>query len=72
MKRLFSKADSTNWSYVLYKITEVIDDTIPSYKSNNYPERYNEDSITKISTILFLKNNKVMNLMKVFSILSYW
>ena len=27
-----AKADSTNWSYNLYKITEIIDDTIPSYK----------------------------------------
>ena len=30
IKRVFSKGDSTNWSYKLYTITEVIHDTIPS------------------------------------------
>ena len=29
-KRVFSKVDSTNYSYLLYTITEVIHDTIPS------------------------------------------
>ena len=31
IKRVFSKGDSTNYSYKLYTITEVIHDTIPSY-----------------------------------------
>ena len=39
LKRTFSKGDTTNWSYILYKITERINDTIPSYKINNLPER---------------------------------
>ena len=30
IKRVFSKGDSTNYSYKLYTITEVIHDTIPS------------------------------------------
>ena len=30
IKRVFSKGDSTNWSYILYQTTEVINDTIPS------------------------------------------
>ena len=30
IKRVFSKGDSTNWSYKLYTITEIIYDTIPS------------------------------------------
>ena len=42
LKKTFSKGDTTNWSYKLYNITEVINDTIPSYKINNLPERYNE------------------------------
>ena len=29
IKRTFSKSDTTNWSYKLYKITEIIKDTIP-------------------------------------------
>ena len=32
IKRVFSKGDSTNWSYILYTITELIHDTIPSYR----------------------------------------
>ena len=30
LKRTFSKGDTTNWSYKLYKVTEIINDTIPS------------------------------------------
>ena len=41
IKRVFSKGDSTNYSYKLYTITEVIRDTIPSYRLNYLPERYN-------------------------------
>ena len=32
IKRVFSKGDSTKWSYILYPITEVIHDTIPSFR----------------------------------------
>ena len=39
LKKTFSKGDTTNWSYKLYKITEIINDTIPSYKINNLSER---------------------------------
>ena len=35
LKKTFSKSDTTNWSYKLYKITETINDTIPSYKTDN-------------------------------------
>ena len=34
-KKKFSKGDTTNWSYKVYKITEIINDTIPSYKIDN-------------------------------------
>ena len=30
IKKVFSKGDSTNYSYQIYTITEVIHDTIPS------------------------------------------
>ena len=30
LKKTFSKGDTTNWSYKLYKITELVNDTIPS------------------------------------------
>ena len=42
LRKTFSKGDTTNWSYTLYKVTEIINDTIPSYKIDNLPERYNE------------------------------
>ena len=59
IRRVFSKGDSTNWSYKLYTITEVIHDTIPSYRLNHSRERYNENLI--LSTKLSLEeNNKVM------------
>ena len=47
LKRTFSKGDTTNWSYILYKITEIINDTIPAYKIDNLPKRYNESLLKK-------------------------
>ena len=59
IKRVFSKGDSTNWSYKLYTITEVIHDTISSYRIDYLPERYNENLLlpTKLS---LEENNQVM------------
>ena len=60
IRRVFSKVDSTNYSYKLYTITEVIHTSIPSYRIDYLPERYNE--ILLLSTKLSLdENNKVMN-----------
>ena len=51
IKRVFSNGDSTNYSYKLYTITEVIHDTIPSYRIDCLPEIYNENLLlpTKLS-----------------------
>ena len=59
IKRVFSKGDGTNYSYILYTISEVIHDTIPSYRINYLPERYNENLLlpTKLS---LEENNQVM------------
>ena len=59
IKRVSSKGDSTNWSYKLYTITEVIHNTIPSYRIDYLPERYNENLLlpTNLSRD---KNNKIM------------
>ena len=59
LKKTFSKSDTTNWSYKLYKITEIINDTIPSYKIDNLPERYNE-SLLKKTKLTLKENNSVM------------
>ena len=59
LKRTFSKGDTTNWSYKLYKITEIINDTIPSYKIDNLSERYNE-ALLKKTELTMKENNSVM------------
>ena len=56
LKKTFSKGDTTNWSYKLYKITEIVNDTISSYRLDNLPERYNEALLKK--TELTIKENK--------------
>ena len=56
LKKTFSKVDTTNWSYKLYKITEIINDTIPSFEINKLSERYNESLLKK--TDLTMKENK--------------
>ena len=59
IKRVFSKGDSTNYSYKLYTLTEIIHDTIPSYRLNYLPERYNQNLLlpTKLSVE---ENNEVL------------
>ena len=58
LKKTFSKSDTTDWSEELYKITEIINDTLPSYKIDNLKERYNESLLKK--TQLSMKKNSVM------------
>ena len=55
----FLKSDTTNWSYKLYKITEIINDTIPSYKIDDLKERYNE-SLLKKTELTMKENDNVM------------
>ena len=59
IKRVFSKGDSTNYSYKIYKITEVLYKTVPSYRIDHLPERFNGNLLlpTKISLD---ENNRVM------------
>ena len=66
IKKVFSKGDSTNYSYLLYTITEVIHDTIPSYRIKNLPERYNENLLlpTKLSLEENNKDMKELNLIQ--------
>ena len=64
-KRTFSKSDTKNWSHKLYKITEIVNDTIPSYKINNLPERYNE-SLLKKTDLRLKENDNVMKKLLIF------
>ena len=57
IKRVFSKGDSTNYSYKLYTLTDVIHDTIP--RIDYLPERYNENLLLP-SKLTLDENNKVM------------
>ena len=59
LKKTFSKGDTTNWSYKLYKITEIINDTIAACKIDNLKERYNE-SLLKKTEITLKENDNVM------------
>ena len=63
---MFSKGDSTNYSYKLYTITEVIHDTIPSYRIDYLPERYNQNILlpTKLTLEQNIKIMKDLNLIK--------
>ena len=54
--RRFLKPDTTNWSYKIYKITEITIDTIPIYHICILQERYNEALLKK--TELTMKENK--------------
>ena len=63
LKKTFSKSETTNWSYNLYKITEIVNDTIPNYKINNLPERFNE-SLLKKTNLTMKENISVMKKIK--------
>ena len=66
IKRVFSKGDSTNYSYKLYTVREVIRDTIPSYRVDYLPERYDENLLlsTKLSTEQNNQDMKDINLVE--------
>ena len=66
IERVFSKGDSTNRSYKLYTITEVLYNTIPSYRIDYLPERYNENLLlpTKLSLEQINKIMKELNLIQ--------
>ena len=59
LKKTFSKGDTTNWSYELYKITEKSNDTLPSYRLDNLKERYNE-ALLKKTELSMKENDSVM------------
>ena len=64
LKTTFSKEDRTNWSNKLYKTTEFIVVTIPSYRNDSLPERYNEALLKKTELTLkeyysVTKKNKI-------------
>ena len=59
IRSLFSKGDSTNYSYEVCTITQVIHDTIPSYRINYLPKRYNQN-LLRPTNLTLDENNQVM------------
>ena len=57
LEKKFSKGDTTNWSYNLYKISEVINDTKASYHIDNVPESYNEAFLIQTELTLIEDDN---------------
>ena len=58
-KRVFSKGDATNWSCEFYTITELIHDTIPSYRIDYLPERYNQNFL-RLTNLTLDEDNQDM------------
>ena len=54
----------TKWSFKLYKITEIINDTLPSYHIGNKKERYNE-ALLKKTQLTMKENISVMKKLKI-------
>ena len=74
LEKNFSKGDTTDWPYKLYQITEINNDSIPSYKVDNFKERYNEDLLKKTELTMKQIDNvmKKLNLNKIEDPLSVW
>ena len=47
LKRVFSKGHTTHWCCKLYKASEAIIDTIPTFHLDILPQRYNEAFLRK-------------------------
>ena len=56
LNETFSKGDTTNWSFILYKITQIVNDTIPNYPIDESKERYDQVLLKKVK--LALKEDK--------------
>ena len=64
-KRVFSKGDTTSWSYKVYKDTEIIKDTIPSYRIDNLSELYNKAFFEKKTNLTVKKTDTMMKKLKI-------
>ena len=62
--KTFSKGYSNNWSYKVYKDTEIFNDTIPTYHIDKVPERYNE-AFVKPTQLTMTENDSVMKKLKI-------
>ena len=59
IRSVFSKTDSTNYSYELYAITEIIHHTTFKYRVNYLPERHNEN-LLRSTNLTLDENNQIV------------
>ena len=59
LKKTFSKRETEHWSDRIFENTEIGTDTIPVYKIDNLPERYNE-ALLKKTKLIMKENESVM------------
>ena len=64
LKKTFSKSDTIIWSYELYKNTETVNDTIPTFYLDNLLERYNE-ALLKTTDLAMKENFSVMKTFRI-------
>ena len=60
--KIFSKSDSTNYSYKHYTITQIKHDTIPSYRIDYLTKRYNENLLLPTKLTLDENNQLIKEL----------
>ena len=61
-----SKGDATIWSYGLYTITKIVDDTKPSYSLDSLPESSNE-ALFKKTTLTKTQNENATEKVEIFT-----
>ena len=64
LKKNFSKGDTTNWSYKMYKRTKIFNDTLPSYHIDNLPQRYNV-TFLKTTKLTMQENKDIMKILNI-------
>ena len=57
MRKTLSKGDKTSWLKKLYKNTKKNNDTIPSYKTDQLPEKCNESLLKETELTMKKKQN---------------
>ena len=65
LKETFSKGDTTNWCYKLYKNTPIINDTLSGYKIDILPERYIETLLKKTELTMKENDNVMKNIISI-------
>ena len=70
-KKVISKGDGTNYSNELYTISEVIHHTIPSYRLNYSPERYNQNLLLP-KKFTFVENKQVKKKLNLYQKKKHW